>query len=473
MILNRPTLAWIAVTAGLLAGATPAEEPPLLHCYISTGDNHWLGQSLPIDSPASVEASFDLLQRLGVKRVYWRGLEAATWVEGHRERPESVRYFEFWKWLRWLYENVEPDRLAVEAAHKRGMEIWGVANLVDWGSSADTPPFKHCPFNSESRLRIEHPEWIPADKSGLLKQGGPLELASPEARRALVDLHTKFMKQDGYDGMTFLTYAENHSMRFQHEFGYNQPIVDEFRRRHGIDIRYQDWTRFATPDDWQMLRGEHVTQFLRELKTELDRIDQNFDDQEHWTPGKRGMVGDVNQVAARWGALLDEGPFITRDDALGDGQSLLVRRGGQSFTGQAIPPVHDDADYQLSFQVFRRNEVSALVVRLQGFDGSFQPELALNIADSGSVRLRDMRADTWIDTDLEIKPRRWTQIRLLANRRTETYTVSIHTPGEAEQHGSTAAPLTPQPNLRSIVIFPQPPQNSEILIDEIALTEVQ
>jgi len=117
--------------------------------------------------------------------------------------------------------------------------------------------------------------------------------------------------------------------------------------------------------------------------------------------------------------------------------------------------------------------VRALVVRLQGFDGSFQPELALNIADDGSVRLRNMRAETWIDADLKIKPRRWTQIRLLANRRTETYTVSIHTPGEAEQHGSTAAPLTPQPNLRSIVILPQPPQKSAVLIDEIALKEVQ
>jgi hypothetical protein len=179
MILNRPTLTWIGVAAGLLAGATSAGEPPLLHCYISAGDNYWLGQSLPMDSPASIEASFDLLHRLRVKRVYWRGLEAATWVEGHRERPESVQYFEFWKWLRWLYENVEPDRVAVEAAHKRGMDIWGVANLVDWGSSADTPPFKHYPFNSESRLRIEHPEWIPVDKSGLPKPT-PCRFTLPE-----------------------------------------------------------------------------------------------------------------------------------------------------------------------------------------------------------------------------------------------------------------------------------------------------
>lgn len=259
-----------------------SEEPgtstpqPCLYCYISTGDNHWLGQSLPIDSKASIEASFDLLDRLGVKRVYWRGLEAATWVEGHTERPESCRYFEFWKWLRHLYREVDPDRLAVQAARERGMEIWGVANLVDWGSQADTPPFKTFPFNSESRLRIEHPEWVPVDRYGILKQGGPIELAYPEARRALVDLHMKFMTRDGYDGMVFLTYAENHSMRFQDEFGFNEPIVKEFKKRHGIDIRYQDWTRSASRFDWYGLRGEYVTQFLRELKAELDKTDQKL-----------------------------------------------------------------------------------------------------------------------------------------------------------------------------------------------------
>ena len=32
----------------------------------------------------------------------------------------------------------------------------------------------------------------------------------------------KFMKRDGYDGMVFLTYAENHAMRFQDEFGFNE-----------------------------------------------------------------------------------------------------------------------------------------------------------------------------------------------------------------------------------------------------------
>jgi len=135
-------------------------------------------------------------------------------------------------------------------------------------------PFKTFPFSSESRLRIEHPEWVPVDRYGVLKQGGPIELAYPEARRALIDLHMKFMKRDGYDGMVLLTYAENHSMRFQDEFGFNEPVVSAFKKRHGIDIRYQDWTRFASRFDWYQLRGEYVTQFLRELRVELDETGQ-------------------------------------------------------------------------------------------------------------------------------------------------------------------------------------------------------
>ena len=253
-----------------LPAAEPSQpKPPILDCFISTGDNHWVGSWLPIDSKASIEASFDLLKQLGVRRVYWRGLEEATWVDTFLVREENCRYAQMWKWWRQLDKEVDTDRIAVEAAHQRGMEIWGVATMFDWGSSADTPCFGDFPHNSESRLRIEHPEWVPVDRSGVLKQGGPIELAYPEARRALVDLHMKFMKRDGYDGMAFLTYVENYSTRFQDEFGFNDPIVAEFKKRTGLDIRAKPFTRMASRDDWYALRGEYVTAYLRELKREL------------------------------------------------------------------------------------------------------------------------------------------------------------------------------------------------------------
>lgn len=268
------TAVGLVVMGTLTSSVVRAAEalPPksvVLDCFISTGDNHWVGSWLPVDSKASIEASLDFLKRLGVRRIYWRGLEQATWVDTFLVREENCRYAAMWKWWHQIYREVDPDRTAVEAAHRLGMEIWGVATLSDWGSSADAPCSGDFPHNSESRLRIGHPEWIPVDRSGLLKQGGPIELGYPEARRALVDLHMKFMKRDGYDGLIFLTYAENYSTRFQDEFGFNDPVVQEFKRRTGLDIRTQPFNRTASRDDWYALRGEYVTQYLRELKTEL------------------------------------------------------------------------------------------------------------------------------------------------------------------------------------------------------------
>lgn len=69
----------------------------------------------------------------------------------------------------------------------------------------------------------------------------------------------------GLPGIAFLTYAENFSQRYEDEFGYAEPVVAEFQKRHGVDIRTQAFDRQA----WRQLRGEHVTAFLRLLKQKL------------------------------------------------------------------------------------------------------------------------------------------------------------------------------------------------------------
>lgn len=246
------------------------EKKPVIDCYISTGDNQWVGSWLPIDSKAAIEASFDMLKDVyRVRRIYWRGLEEAAWMETAHTRPENCRYSLCMEWFRKLYAEVDPDRVAVDAAHKRGMEIWGVGTLFDWGCQADAPCFGDYPHFAESRLRIDHPDWVPVDRRGLVKQGGPIELAYPEARRAVVDVYVRQARKAGYDGVAFMTYCENYSTRFQDEFGFNEPILKEFKKRYGVDLRTQDFARFGSRFDWYQLRGEYVTQCLREMKDEL------------------------------------------------------------------------------------------------------------------------------------------------------------------------------------------------------------
>jgi hypothetical protein len=145
-----------------LLGAQPAlaqnQPPPTLDVYISTGDHHWLASALPVDSPASIAASFDMLRAVGVRRIYWRGLQEAAMLATAHVREESFRYTTFLRWSRHLVEDLDIERLAVEAAHERGMELWGVGTLGDWGCTADTPGFGDYPWFWESTLRLEHPE---------------------------------------------------------------------------------------------------------------------------------------------------------------------------------------------------------------------------------------------------------------------------------------------------------------------------
>ena len=78
-------------------------------------------------------------------------------------------------------------------------------------------------------------------------------------------MYLHYIDRDHLDGITFFTFAENYGLRFEDEFGFNQPVVDEYQRRYGVDIRTQEFDRSL----WRYLRGEYVTQFLRELKTAL------------------------------------------------------------------------------------------------------------------------------------------------------------------------------------------------------------
>ena len=67
-----------------------------LSIFISNGDNHWLAQRMAVDSKESIETAFEFMKEVGVKRVYWRGIEEIAGVEYQKERRESVQYYPYW-----------------------------------------------------------------------------------------------------------------------------------------------------------------------------------------------------------------------------------------------------------------------------------------------------------------------------------------------------------------------------------------
>lgn len=240
-------------------------KPQQLYVYASVGDNLWVSDWPPLDSKASIDAAFEYLaQTHGTKRMYWRWV--GDWMENYLIRPENVRYWDFWeRWVRPLYEDEKIDDLAVAAAKRNGMQIYIFDGVFEHGAQGDAGGCGTFPYQAEDKLRIAHPDWIPVDRWGERVAAGPIEFCYPEARKALVDRYVKQVVDHGFDGIGFYTYVENMSIRYDDEFGFNAPIVDEFKRRYGVDIRTQPFDKQA----WYKLRGEYFTQFLRELHAAL------------------------------------------------------------------------------------------------------------------------------------------------------------------------------------------------------------
>jgi len=260
-----------ALASCMLAAPAFADEGAAgkIGCYISTGDNDWLWASPPTQSPAAVRAVFETLNKVfGCDRIYWRGMQSELIVDEYLLRPENFLLHEFWQWERHLAKDVGTSRAAVETAHDLGMTIWGYTALFDHGAQAVVGSAKGSgPSPIEDRVRVEHPEWVPVDRCGIRRQAGPVELAYAGARKALIRQYADAASRGGYDGLMFYTYVEHLALRFEDEYGYNDPIAEEFKKRFGRDIRTESFDKHA----WYRLRGESVTEFLRELKAELKR----------------------------------------------------------------------------------------------------------------------------------------------------------------------------------------------------------
>ena len=236
-------------------------------CYISNGDNDLIFSSPPIDSRNTIDGVYDLLDKVyGVDRIYWRAAQVREIMYHCQVRPEHFHHRDLWKWVDSLYQDCGLDRYGVDAAHARGMTVWGIAALFDHGGQAVVDSSNGSgPSPVESFIRLEHPEWIPADRFGIRRMSGSICFAYPEARKALIDMQVKLATSADYDGLMFHTYVEQMAMRHDDEFGFNEPIVKEFQKRYAVDILTEAYDKEALAN----LRGEYLTQYFRELKSAL------------------------------------------------------------------------------------------------------------------------------------------------------------------------------------------------------------
>ncbi len=146
-----------------------------------------------------------------------------------------------------------PPEAFIEAAHKRGMKAMVWIDMYD----NFYPGYR-------SKFLEENPDCVWTARDGKLRFPGLISYAFPEARAFCV-AQAKELLALGADGIHCSTSAHCRHVPNSHKtdfYGYEQPVVEAFQARYGVDIRTaEDFDREA----WHDIKGEFVVQLYREL----------------------------------------------------------------------------------------------------------------------------------------------------------------------------------------------------------------
>jgi len=198
-------------------------------------------------------------------------------------------------------DSCNPPEAFIDAAHKRGMKV------IMWVDMYDNfyPGYR-------SKFLEENPHCVWTARDGKLRFPGLISFAFPEARAFCV-AQAKELLALGADGIHCSTSAHCRHMPNSHKtdfYGYEQPVVDAFKARYGVDIRTaDDFDREA----WHDFKGEFVVQLYRELAEVC-----HAQDKELWIGLQLGRytqftvdphfsTHDVVRYTNHWKTLVDEG----------------------------------------------------------------------------------------------------------------------------------------------------------------------
>ena len=116
-------------------------------------------------------------------------------------------------------------------------------------------------FTWQSKFVHDNPQYQSIDRRQKRYHHGVLEWIYPEARRYWLDDVKQILDRYAVDGIYMDTRTELMSPEHADQFGFNEPIVREFKQRYGVNILEEDFD----VELWRSLRGEYFTLFLEEM----------------------------------------------------------------------------------------------------------------------------------------------------------------------------------------------------------------
>ncbi|MBM4079651.1 MAG: hypothetical protein FJ278_08120 [Planctomycetes bacterium] len=223
-------------------------------------------------------------KKQGFTQVYWRSEHvpmddwkwntSTTYADASFLKAESDR----------IHRACDTTQAAIELARENGLKFFLWHSVYDEGTPPDqkhrlwgTFPWRHTFFD-------ERPGMDTVDRRGGVQWGIP-EMAYPAVRQRKIQQYADFLRKYDADGV--LVYLHSHSAPGLHgdQYGFNPPIVAEYQKRHGVDILTDARFDCTSPsfdqrdpavEQWRALRGEYLTQFLREFRAALRTLRPNL-----------------------------------------------------------------------------------------------------------------------------------------------------------------------------------------------------
>ena len=340
---NKLTFRWISLAAthllgsvALAAGPTTAPAagrsgPPENLIQVSWGDQILVAHgNTALDTREKVESAVD----------EWKEYNQATTILWRGSSYELDRYYktfgtdssEYRGKVARITSQFDPLIVARDRAHANGQKLLIYLTFQDHGAPHDVLYGGKNPFPWQDKLVIEHPEYQTVDLHGNY-HWGVLDLANPDARRAVIDRLVTMVRDFGVDGLYLCSRTHSPPALNADQFGFNPSIVSEMKRRFNVDItkdpRFDYQSPQFAPDDavvesWRKVQGDSWTQFYRELRTAL--------------PGKMLYAGiprgryfgpPYGNVYLDWEAMVRE--------HLVDGLVLRVNSGKDLYTPLYVP----------------------------------------------------------------------------------------------------------------------------------------
>jgi hypothetical protein len=200
-------------------------------------------------------------------------------------------------------------KVVPELAHKHGMQAFLYVSIFDEGWPLLPKKVRevsyhnrmHCQHVSwQSDFSRKHPQYAIADRTLRNHQWGVLCLGYSEVRKHLSRRYLRLLKNGSFNGLFICLRSQSRPADYADQYGFNDPIQQEYLKRYRIDIRTEDFDLKG----WRDLQGEYLTIFLRELRKALKDSDLQL---AVGVPRGFVMGPPLGNMSLQWPEWVDEG----------------------------------------------------------------------------------------------------------------------------------------------------------------------